>query len=363
MKLPIADWKCSPKEREYVNAVLDSGWLTYGPWQKRLESMWSKYHGCSYGVVNSSGTGALQVAFRALKEIHGWPDGSEVICPAITFPATINMVIESGLTPVLCDVELNDGMMDCKALEKVITKKTKAVCIVHLWGTPFPRFEELSRICGEYQLSIVEDSCETISREVGYRGDVSCFSMYFNHIISAGVGGMACTNDNRIADIMRSLCNHGMIDTQVKPKHKRFNFCRVGYSFRITELEAALGAAQFERIDEILGYRAQLRDIITDEISRQNVTQVTPIGGTMMYPILINKANRDKVMAELDRRGVETRTALPITDQSVFKDLKGKFPVAEQFNKRGMFLPIHPYMKKEHCVYAVKSLAEAIKCS
>lgn len=362
MRLPLADWKCSSKERKYINEVLDSGWISYGPFQKKLERMWSSYHDCRYGVINSSGTSALQLAFRACKELYKWPDNSEVICPAVTFPATINMVIESGLKPVLCDVTMSDGMIDCQSLERRITKKTKAVCLVHLWGTPYPRLDELLKICGEYGLSIIEDSCETISRAVGHLGDVSCFSMYFNHIVSAGVGGMACTNDKKLEQIMRSLANHGMIDTAIKPKYKRFNFCRVGYSSRITELEAALGVAQFESIDNTLAYRQQLRSTITDEFIKQGVLNVELVGGTMMYPLLLDKGiNRDKVMLELDKRGVETRTALPITDQSVFKYL-GQFPNATQWNKRGLFLPIHPYMKKEHCQYAVKVFAEAVQC-
>jgi len=359
MRLSLADWKCSPKEREYVNQVLDSGWLTYGPFQKKLEAMWSSYHNCRYGVINSSGTSALQLAFRALKETDHWTKESEVICPAITFPATINMVTESGLRPRLCDVSIKDGMIDCKSLERQINDNTKAVCIVHLWGNPYPRRNELFELCKKYDLRIVEDSCETISHDVGNWGDVSCFSMYFNHIISAGVGGMACTNDKKIAEIMRSLANHGMVDTEVKPKYKRFVFERVGYSSRVTEMEAALGVAQFERIDEILAYRMQLRDIIT--IALSDVKQVTAIGGVMMYPLLVDEGIYiNQLMADLDRMGVETRTALPITPFKPFERLAGDLSVCGEFNRRGIFLPIHPYMKKEHCLYAVECLKKAI---
>lgn len=364
MKLPLANWVCSRKERKYVNDVLTSGWLTYGPWQKRLESMWSAYHGCEYGVVNSSGTGALQVAFRALKEAYKWENDSEVICPAITFPATINMVIESGLRPVLCDVDFKDGMISVEDLEKRITVKTRAICLVHLWGTPCPRSAEIKRICQDRGIHIVEDSCETIDKSVGHIGDVSCFSMYFNHIISAGVGGMACTNDQVVERIMRSLCNHGMIDTTVKPKYKRFNFCRVGYSMRITELEAALAVAQFESIDKILAYRRKVSEWLTDEFWRNNIDNVSFIGGTMMYPMILPKSkSAKKIMEYLDKRGVETRTALPITNQAVYKDLViGEYPNADIFNRWGIFLPIQPYMTKRHCVYAAKMLKEALEC-
>lgn len=360
MKITLADWRCSPKERKYVNDVLDSGWLTYGPFCKRLESMWAKYHGCKYGVVNNSGTSALQLAFRALKEVNGWGNNTEILVPAITFPATINMVIESGLVPVLVDVEPDGGyrIADLKAKR---TDKTKGICIVHLWGNPHAGKKELIKACRG--LKIVEDSCETISKNVGNWGEVSCFSMYFNHIISAGVGGMACTNNPELEDIMRSLANHGMIDVHATPKYKRFNFSRIGYSMRITEMEAALGLAQFERVDSILAKRIELRDTLTKELKIHGVHKHAQlIGGTMMYPIILRSKHNSDVMGALNDRGIETRTMLPITNQQAFSPyLKGSYPIAEILNYSGIFLPIHPMMTKNHCHLIVKELGAILK--
>lgn len=355
MKLPLADWKCSDKERKYINEVLDSGCLTYGPWQKRLEHMWSSYHNCLYGVINSSGTSALQLAFRACKELYKWDSKSEVICPGITFPATINMVYESGLRPRLCDVDISDGMIDCKHLEAQINKNTKAVCIVHLWGTPYPRKHELIKLCNKHNLHIIEDSCETISREVGNWGDVSCFSMYFNHIISAGVGGMACTNNPNLENLMRSLANHGMTDPFMQPVYDRFHFSRIGYSSRITEMEAALAVAQFERVDDILAYRTSIRDILTESLEAKRFEDLDIIGGTMLYPVLTNMTNRE-LMRKLFSMGIETRAALPITNYKPFIDIGRNLPVCEEFNERGILLPIHPMMTRKHCEYISNSL-------
>lgn len=365
MKITLADWKCSKKERKYINDVLDSGWLTYGPYCKKLEAMWAKYHNCKYGVVNNSGTSALQLAFRALKEVNGWTNKTEIIVPAITFPATINMVIESGLTPVLVDVEL-DGMISVKDMQRKVTANTGGVCVVHLWGTPYPRKEELLTLCHNYGLKIVEDSCETISKDVGNWGDVSCFSMYFNHIISAGVGGMACTNDPNLEHIMRSLANHGMIDVHAQPKYKRFNFSRIGYSMRITELEAALGVAQFEKIDSILEKRNNIKEILFTELRRIGMDRMaTLIGGTMMFPIVIKDSffsDSYEFMEYLNDVGIETRTMLPITNQPAFsKYLKCRYPMAERINNFGIFLPIHPRMTKANCYYISNSINTIIK--
>lgn len=357
--ITLADWRCSAKERKYVNEVLDSGWLTYGPFCKRLEAMWSKYHGCKYGVINNSGTSALQLAFRALKELHNWPEDSEILVPAVTFPATINMVIESGLTPILVDVEY-DGGYRISDIKKKITSKTVGACIVHLWGNPHARKKELLKACEG--LAIIEDSCETIDKSVGHWGDISCFSMYFNHIISAGVGGMACTNDPDLEYLMRSLANHGMIDVHATPKYKRFEFSRIGYSMRVTEMEAALGCAQFERVDSILAKRAMLRDCLTHELQSLGIHKHAQlIGGTMMYPIIFKTRRNTEVMDALNVKGIETRTMLPITNQSAFIPyLKGPYPVAEKIDYSGMFLPIHPMMTKGHCKIIAKALSEVL---
>lgn len=357
MKVPIADWKCSPKERKYVNQVLDSGWLTYGPFCKKLEHIWAKYHNCEYGVINNSGTSALQLAFRALKEINHWDKDTEILVPAVTFPATINMVIESGLKPVLVEVEL-DGGYKISDVKKKIGPKTKGICIVHLWGTPHPRKKEL--LAAVQGLEIVEDSCETISRDVGHWGAVSCFSMYFNHIISAGVGGMACTNDSDLEYLMRSLANHGMIDVKADPKYKRFNFARVGYSMRVTEMEAALGLAQFENIDGILKKREEIRDLLDSELRRINFDKrAVLIGGTMMYPMVLKDFyNAEQFMSVMNDKGVETRTMLPITNQPVFRDLwdGGEFPNADRIAEMGVFLPIHPRMTKTHVNHIINAI-------
>jgi dTDP-4-amino-4,6-dideoxygalactose transaminase len=364
MRVNLADWKCSTRERELINKVLDSGWLTYGPYCKELERVWSDYHGCKYGVVNSSGTAALQLAFTALKELYKWSDDAEVICPAITFPATINMVIASGLKPVLCDVTEAEAMIDIKDLAKRITGRTKAVCLVHLWGTPYPYKEELLAFCKSHGLKIVEDSCETIDRKVGNWGEVSCFSMYFNHIISAGVGGMACTNDPRLEDIMRSLANHGMADTKVIPKYKRFRFVRIGHSMRITEFEAALAVAQWEKIDEILAKRVKVRDTLTAGLKAIGVDDMARlIGGTMMYPILfkgcISGPRKSEFMDWMDKQGVEMREAMPITNQSCYSNLVNDYqdyPVARYYNNCGVFFPVHPMMGDEHCEHIVSTI-------
>lgn len=368
MKIPLADWKCSKTERKYVNKVLSSGWITYGPFCKALEEKWASYHNNKYGVISSSGTAALQLAFRALKEKYGLDSKDEVICPAITFPATINMVIESGLTPILADVE-KDGTISLDSVKKKVTHKTRILCLVHLWGVPHKNTDEIIKYCRDNGILIVEDSCETIDKKVG-AGDISCFSMYFNHIISAGVGGMSCTNDKDLELLMRSLANHGMKDVNVNPKYKRFRFKRVGYSFRVTEMEAALGLAQFENIDNILSGREKVYSMLISALKEYKVMdRITAFPGRMMLPIVFSSVSGAGLISlheYLNEKGIETREMMPITNQDVYLDLVPnyeEYPAARWINNHGMFLPINTKMKERDCRYIARHIAKWYKKS
>jgi len=368
--IPLAGWKCSVDERKSINRVLDSGQLTYGQVSRELEERWSRYHGCEYGVICNSGTSALQLAFRALKEHCRWDNNAEVLVPTITFPATINMVFESQLNPVLCDTN-EDGTILIDDMRRKLTHRTKCVCVVHLWGNPYPHKDKLLEFCKDNDLRLVEDSCETVGKEVGDWGDISCFSMYFNHVISAGVGGLACTKHKELNNIMRSLANHGMINTEISPKYLRYAFNRVGYSMRVTELEAALGLSQFKNIASILKKRKNIKGELDAQFKKHGVGDCGKlIGGLMMYPIVFRELmglRLDNIEHHMDKSGIEIRRMLPIINQPVYKwhfnitKPTDQFPNAQFITNRGVFFPVNQYMTKADCVRIAKELAFAIK--
>ena len=272
-KVGVGGFKFTERELGYVNQVIASSHLSYGPMSQTFETRIAKAHGCKYGLFMNSGTSALHVALAALKIVYGWNDGDEVIVPATTFVATINVVLHNNLTPVFVDVDPDTFAMDPSKIEEVITSKSRCILPVHLLGLPSD-MEPIMDIANEYNLRVVEDSCETMFAEykgkpVGSFGDVACFSTYVAHFLVTGVGGLAITNDSHLNGVMRSLMNHGrdiaytsiMDDDDLTEDElqsvvaARFRFMHLGHSFRATELEAAIGLGQLDNVDQILSSR------------------------------------------------------------------------------------------------------------
>ncbi len=193
--------------------VLDSNRIMAGPMMARFEAEIASLHGCAYGLMCNSGTGALQIALAALKEVHGWEDGDEVLVPALTFVATSNVVLYNNLKPVFVDVDSKYYTLDPAKIEEKITPRTRAIMPVHIGGQPCD-MEPILDIARKYNLRMVEDSCETMfvrdrNRPVGSFGDIGCFSTYAAHMITTGVGGLCTTNDPELIVVLKSLMNHG----------------------------------------------------------------------------------------------------------------------------------------------------------
>src|SRR3990167_2528261 len=205
--IPLAEWKVTRKQKRLIKEVLKSGRLTYGDKTRELERRFAEIHGAKYAIFTSSGTAALKISLHALKDKHGWKDGSEVIIPAVTFVATMNAVLMNNLIPVLVDVEKETANIDARLIEKAITLKTVAILPVHLLGQPAD-MDEIMRIANKYKLRVVTDSCETmfVNKHVG---DTTCFSTYIAPHLVTGVGGLILTNDKKLATTMRSILFHG----------------------------------------------------------------------------------------------------------------------------------------------------------
>lgn len=376
--ISLGTFTATTHTRELIAEVLASGRISYGPMSKRLEKVFSRIHNCDYGVLSNSGTSSLQVALQTLKEIHGWEDGDKVIVPAITFVATINIVIHNRMQPVFVDVDPLTYNIDIGTLR---SKDLNAKCIipVHLFGQP-ANMTEVGDLAGKYDMKIIEDSCETMfahhgRRIVGSMGDIGCFSFYMAHLITAGVGGISITNNPVYAAKMRSLVNHGRdniyisIDdssgeNQEEVMSKRFRFDSCGHSFRITELEAALALAQLTCWPDMI-FRREANAAILDEALRETLEVTTPHiarGNThsyMMYPIIMNSGDKWEMCAHLENNGVETREMLPITNQPIYRHLvrEGEFPVAELINENGFYVGCHQGLGKD----AMYRIADLIK--
>ena len=250
---PVAEPNLKGNEFNYLCDAFLSTWISStGEYINRFEKDFSSYCGTKHGIAVSNGTVALHLALLALNI----GEGDEVIIPDLTFAATINAVLHARATPVIVDVEQDSWCIDPIEIEKAITPKTKAIIPVHVYGQPCD-MDKIMSIAKKHNLKVIEDAAEAHGAEykgkkVGSFGDIACFSFFANKIITTGEGGMCLTNDDTLNDRMRVLRDHGM------NKKKKYWHDEVGYNYRMTNLQAAIGCGQLERIEQILESRSEI---------------------------------------------------------------------------------------------------------
>ncbi len=380
-KIGVGTLNISDKAKQYVHQALHSNRLSYGPFLKKFEKSFAKIHDAKFALMSNSGTSSLQIALQALKEFHGWADGDEVLVPTVTFVATSNIVLHCKMKPVFVDIEKDFYEINPKLIEAKITPKTKVIIPVHLFGQPCD-MDPIIAIAKKYNLKIIEDSCETMlarykGRMVGSLGDIGCFSTYIAHLLTTGIGGLSITSDPRYAILMRSLLNHGRdsiyisIDdddgvTSEKLQEiisKRFSFVSVGHSFRVTELEGALGLAQIQELPEIVAKRRKnaayfmqgLKEL-ESKIQLPKIREATE-HSFMMFPIVLHTETKTKLINFLEENGVETRDMLPLINQPIYKKLfniqEGEYPVADWVNANGFYIGCHQELSKDDLDYVI----------
>src|SRR5262245_13228220 len=387
-QIGVGGFTISERGKQLVMQALESNRLSAGPMMARFESEMAAAHGCRFGLMCNSGTSALHIALAALREVHGWRDGDEVLVPAVTFVASSNVVMYNNLKPVFVDVDPKTYTLDPAKIEARITPRTRAIMPVHIGGQPCD-MEPIVDIAGRCNLRIVEDSCETMfvsdkGKMVGSFGDVGCFSTYVAHVITTGVGGLCTTNDPDLIVILKSLMNHGRDSIYIRiddDKDKsgqdlfliadrRFSFVRLGHSFRATEMEAALGIAQFEERQTMNARRQEIVTRYNDALSNleDHLQLPRPRSGSehcyMFYPLAITnpKARRDELIAFLENRAIETRYLLPLINQPVYRELFGdldeEYPVSAWLNKNAFYIGCHPDMTDDDVEYVIETFQE-----
>ena len=365
-----------------VMQVLDSNRLSYGPLTRELEERFAGLHGCQFGLFTNSGTSALHIAVAALKEIHDWRDGDEVIVPAVTFVATVNVLLHNNLRPVLVDVDSTYYELDPSLIDAACTDRTRAIIPVHLFGQPCD-MDPILDVAGRHDLRVIEDSCETMfakyrGRSVGNFGDIGCFSTYVAHLLTTGVGGLNTTNIPEYAVKLRSLANHGrdsiylsidddddVYGEQLRTiVERRFKFVSPGHSFRGTEMEAALGVAQLEDYEVMIEQRrsnaAYLTRMLEPLEDRLQLPAIRPDSdhSFMMYPLIVRDEPKEEFSLFLEHRGIETRDMLPLTNQPVYHRILGiteaEYPVADWINRHGLYIGCHQHLSPSDLDYMVE---------
>jgi perosamine synthetase len=335
------------ESKDLVAKALDEGWISSaGPYIERFEKEFAKYLGVKHAISVNTGTAALHIALLAA----GIGEGDEVIVPAFTMAASWMAIMYTGAVPIFVDVDPTIYTLDPSLLESAITSKTKAIMPVHIYGHPADMDPILS-IAKAHNLLVIEDAAEAHGatykgKLTGSIGDINAFSFYANKIITTGEGGMVTTNNDGFADLARRLkdLSHS--------KAKRFIHDALGYNYRLTSMQAALGSGQLKSIDQFLSikrhmaekYQVGLKDIpgITLPQTKDWATHVY-----WMYAILIDEEkfgmNKDQFRATLLEKGVDTRDFFyaPST-QPALTNIglgQGDYPVTERIAKNGCYLP------------------------
>ena len=360
MRVRLCDERMSVESWRLMKGVWDRKQFSPGVLVREFEKAWALKHKARESIFVNSGTDALRLGLIALKEKLKWKDGDYVAVPATTFVASINVIFQAGLKPFLVDVGMYDFLMNPWNLEWRLQRKAKdvnvvAVMPVHLFGQSCP--EAVYNIAKSGGMAVIEDSCETICNPT--KGAVSCHSTYMAHHITTGVGGFASTNDKELALIIRSLANHGR-NTEYLPGYKqgtditkRFQFDRIGYSSRGTEMEAALGLPQLPKIEENVHKRINVFKRLKRRIGKiyDLVTLREENNTCMMFPIVIKentKLSKWDFCRFLEKNGIETRDLMPVVNQPCYKGLdQGFFKVSEWLKDKGFYVPCHPGMSKK----------------
>lgn len=354
-RIGVGDLEISPLAKQYVNQVLDANRLSYGLFSRRFEREWCRIHDQRFGVLVNSGTSALQIGLAALKERYRWKDGAKVIVPATTFVASYNVVLQNNLTPVLVDVDPKTFLISHEGWPK----DAVAVMPVNLYGATVP--SDIYQRAKDNGLRVITDSCETALTDCA-GGDITAFSFYACHTVTTGVGGMATTNDATLAQLLRSLANHGRdgiycdIDQelgQVEVINARFRFERPGYSYRLTEMEAALGCAALETWLDNANARRRNGNYLIEKLSGLPLRFPEADAVWMFLPIVCNSASvRDSLVQHLESAGIETRYFLPLIDQPYIKRL-GEFPVASELVRRAFYVSTSNLLTEDDLKYMV----------
>lgn len=354
MHIPFTMPFIGEEEVKAVADVVRSTWLTQGECVQKFENKFAEYAGIKEAVAVFNGTAALHLSMISAKVRQG----DEVIVPSFTFIATVNAVRYQGAIPVFADIDPKTFNILPEDIEKKITNKTKAIIPVH-YGGQMADMDAIMEIAKEHDLCVIEDAAEAHGakykgKHAGTFGDLAIFSFTPTKPITTGEGGMIFTNDSEVAEQLRMLRNHGM--------DAPYHHIMLGYNYRMTEMQAALGLVQLNKLDEILEkknkiaklYNQKLQDV--DGITTPYVAPYTTMHGYMIYTIKVNeqlsKMSRDKMMSLLAKYGIETKIYFPpVHMQPYYKSLgynEGILPITESICKEVLSLPCYAKLSKEN---------------
>ncbi len=367
-KYPIARPYITAEDKKSVLAVLNTDNLSLGPKYREFEKKFAKKIGVKYACAVSSGTAGLHLALLACD----LGPGDEVITTTFSFVASANAILYVGAKPVFVDIDPVTCNMDASQIEKKITKKTKAILAVHIFGQPAD-MNAIMRLAKKYKLKVIEDACESISatyrgRLAGTFGQAGIFAFYPNKQMTTAEGGMIVTNSKKIYDICDSLRNQGRVKNDQWLDHRY-----LGYNYRLNEMSSALGISQLKKLDFMVKERRKIAAWYSQLLKPyQNAIQTPRVaaGNTHSWFVYVvnlknKKINRNLLIGKLKKAGVSAKPYLPSIHlfdfyRKRFGYKPGDYPLAEAVSASSLALPIYIGLKREDCAVIVQRLIKIL---
>ena len=374
-KIPLSNIDFDKREIEAAEDVLLSGWLTMGEKTKEFETVFAEYVGVKHAFAVSNCTAALHIAHMVL----GAGNGDEVICPSLTFVATANSIIYTGATPIFADISSVDDLnISPKSILEKISPRTKGITVVHYAGYPCA-MDRIIEIAKEHKLYVVEDVAHAPGalyhgKKCGTIGDTSCFSFFSNKNMTTGEGGMIVTNRDDLAEKIKLIRSHGMT-TLTLDRHRghsySYDVTALGYNYRTSELNSALGIVQLGKLERNnlkrrqigLLYRkllAPLAELLTMPFSHDE-------GSTYhIFPVLLSKqVNRGHFMKNMKQKGIQCSIHYPPVHlfsyyRSIYKNKINAIPVTEMVGEREVTLPLYPQLTVGDVEYVVSGVRDSL---
>lgn len=345
LMIPVYKPSLSGNEKAYVNDCLDTTWISsVGSYVDRFESDLARFLGVKHAIAVSNGTVALHLAVHCL----GIGPGDEVLVPTFTYIASVNAIAQTGAVPVFVDCRLSDWLVDAEALEAAITPKTKAIMAVHLYGG-ICDMAAINQVASRHGLYVIEDCAEALGstsngQHCGGLSSVGTFSFFGNKTVTTGEGGAVTTNDDALAARMR------LVKGQGQSLDRRYWHVELGFNYRMTNICAAIGVAQLERVEELLekkralgrSYRESLSDL---PLTFQDLDPATSSSDWLISALLPKGVDRDAFMSRLAARGVDSRPVFHCAhEMPMYSSLSSSknFPISTEVSARGISFPSYP---------------------
>ena len=373
MKIPIAKPFLGEEEAQAAYDTILSGWVTQGPKVLEFEENFAKYVGSKYAVAVSSCTAALHLAMI----VNGIGSGDEVICPSMSYIATANSIRHASATPVFAEVNPTTYNIDPLDAERRITEKTKAILIVHQIGIPAD-IDAFKVLCTKYDLKLIEDAACAIGSaykggKIGSHSELVCFSFHPRKLITTGDGGMITTSNKKYYERIKLLRQHGMsINDRIRHDANKLIFeeyLEVGYNFRMTDIQAAVGIEQLKKTDEIIIKRRRIAHKYNDAFKHIKCLRIPfepdgYISNYQSYSLFLTDSapvSRDELMHLLLEKGISTRRGVMTAHREAAYIIGNKtysLPITEKTSDNSILIPLYPQMKDDEVDYVIDSVLE-----